>query len=196
MKFSAWKLISLDFVLIISICFVGFYLGTEFDSQQRQIFYSFPLCPDGRSGAQNLIFNGYRGYFHEDEAAGSLSCSLSCNAEVKNSGCYDSVPWAHVGVLKWACELFCLYSNIFGVKMWPHRSKAWNAFAHPNTGIVGSNSTRDIDVCGCCVFVLAYVGSGLATGWSPVQGVFWLVINSEWEQTREPKPSRWKNASA
>jgi hypothetical protein len=27
------------------------------------------------------------------------------------------------------------------------RAKAWNVFALSNTGIVGSNSTRDMDVC-------------------------------------------------
>jgi hypothetical protein len=27
------------------------------------------------------------------------------------------------------------------------RSKAWNVFAHFNTGIVGSNPTEDMDVC-------------------------------------------------
>jgi hypothetical protein len=48
------------------------------------------------------------------------------------------------------------------------RSKAWNIFARSNTGIVGSNLTQDIDVCVNSVFVL---GSGLATGWSPIQVV-------------------------
>jgi hypothetical protein len=53
------------------------------------------------------------------------------------------------------------------------RSKAWTVFAHSNTGVAGSNPNRGVDVClrlfGVCVVLC--VGSGLATGWSLVQGV-------------------------
>jgi hypothetical protein len=38
------------------------------------------------------------------------------------------------------------------------RSKAWNAFARSNTGIVGSNPTEGIDVCVYSVFVLSCSG--------------------------------------
>jgi hypothetical protein len=48
------------------------------------------------------------------------------------------------------------------------RAKARHVFARSNTGIVGSNPTQGMDVCAYFVFVL---GSGLATGRSPVQGV-------------------------
>jgi hypothetical protein len=53
------------------------------------------------------------------------------------------------------------------------RSKAWTVFARSNTGIVGSNRTPGIHVCVLlfCVCVILCVGSGLATGWSPVQEV-------------------------
>jgi hypothetical protein len=53
------------------------------------------------------------------------------------------------------------------------RSKAWTVFANSNTWIVGSNPTLGVDVCMrlFCVCVALCVGSGLATGWSPVQGV-------------------------
>jgi hypothetical protein len=53
-------------------------------------------------------------------------------------------------------------------------SKAWTVFAPSISGIVGSNSTQGMDVCVrlFCVCVVLCVGSGLATGWSPVQGVF------------------------
>jgi hypothetical protein len=52
-------------------------------------------------------------------------------------------------------------------------SKAWNVFPRSNTGIVDSNPTKSTDVCLplVCVCVVLCVGSGLATGWSPVQGV-------------------------
>jgi hypothetical protein len=52
-------------------------------------------------------------------------------------------------------------------------SKAWIVFARSNTGIVHSNPTRGVDVCVCVysVCVVLFLGSGLAMGWSPVQGV-------------------------
>jgi hypothetical protein len=54
------------------------------------------------------------------------------------------------------------------------RSKAWTVFVRSNVGIVGSNPTRGIDICVNSVFVL---GSGLATGWSLVQGVLPNVLD-------------------
>jgi hypothetical protein len=52
------------------------------------------------------------------------------------------------------------------------RSNARTVFARSNIGIVSSNPTRGMDVClrlfYVCVFL--YVGSGLATGWSPCKG--------------------------
>jgi hypothetical protein len=46
------------------------------------------------------------------------------------------------------------------------RSKARNVFACLNTGVMGSNPTRGMDVCEYifCVCVVVCVGSGLATG--------------------------------
>jgi hypothetical protein len=52
------------------------------------------------------------------------------------------------------------------------RSKAWTVLARSNTGIVGSNPIWGMDV-----YVHLYcVGSGLATGWSPVQGVLPCIV--------------------
>jgi formate hydrogenlyase subunit 3/multisubunit Na+/H+ antiporter MnhD subunit len=51
-------------------------------------------------------------------------------------------------------------------------------FDRSNTGVVGSNPTRGMDVCVYSVFVLACVGSGLATGWSPVQVFLPIVYNN------------------
>jgi hypothetical protein len=53
------------------------------------------------------------------------------------------------------------------------RPKAWTAFANSNAGIVGSNPTRGMNVCVrlFCVCIVLCVGRGLATVWSPVQGV-------------------------
>jgi hypothetical protein len=57
------------------------------------------------------------------------------------------------------------------------RSKARTVFVHSNAGIVGSNPTQGMDVCVSlfCVCVVLCVGSGLATGWFPVQGVLLYV---------------------
>jgi hypothetical protein len=54
------------------------------------------------------------------------------------------------------------------------RSKVWIIFAHSNTEIVGSNPTQGMDVCVYSVFML---GNGLATGWSPFQGVLQIVLD-------------------
>jgi hypothetical protein len=53
------------------------------------------------------------------------------------------------------------------------RSQAWTIFARSNAVIVGSNPIRGLDVYVClfCVCVVPCVASGLAKGWSPVQGV-------------------------
>jgi hypothetical protein len=53
------------------------------------------------------------------------------------------------------------------------RSKAWTIFARSNNGVVGSNSTRGMDVCVLLFYVCVVlcIGRGLATGWSPSQGV-------------------------
>jgi hypothetical protein len=64
-----------------------------------------------------------------------------------------------------------IQSSIFGQPVTVvARSKAWNVFARLSTGILGSNPARGMDVCVYSVFVLSCVGSGLATGWSLVQG--------------------------
>jgi hypothetical protein len=53
------------------------------------------------------------------------------------------------------------------------RPKALTVFARSNAGIVGSNPTQCMNVCVrlFCVCVVLCVGSGLATGWSLVQGI-------------------------
>jgi hypothetical protein len=60
-------------------------------------------------------------------------------------------------------------------------SKAWTVFAPWNDGIIGSNPTQVMDVCLrlFCVFVVLSVCSGIATGWSPVQGVLPTVKDQE-----------------
>jgi hypothetical protein len=54
-------------------------------------------------------------------------------------------------------------------------SEALNVFARWNTGIVGLNPTRDMDVCLHFSMFMILVGNGLATSRSPVQGVLQIV---------------------
>jgi hypothetical protein len=70
------------------------------------------------------------------------------------------------------------------------RSEAWTTFACSNAGIVVSNPTRVMDVCLrlFCVCAILYVGSGLATGWSPVQGVLPIVYKlGSWKSGQGPQ---------
>jgi hypothetical protein len=57
------------------------------------------------------------------------------------------------------------------------RSKAWTVFVRSNSGIVGLNPTQGMDafVRLFCVCVILCVSNGLATGWSPAQGVLATV---------------------
>jgi hypothetical protein len=69
------------------------------------------------------------------------------------------------------------------------RSKSCTVFARSETWIVGSNPTQGMDVwCFCaffCVCVVLCLGRGLATGWSPVQGVLPSV---KWSRNWEISP--------
>jgi hypothetical protein len=58
--------------------------------------------------------------------------------------------------MKHTNTLFGQNAEFYGVPITvAARSKAWTVFARSNTGIVGSNPTQDMDVCGIySVFVL------------------------------------------
>jgi hypothetical protein len=80
----------------------------------------------------------------------------------------------------------------FRRSQWPRRGmKCLRPLKHWDRGF-------ESQLCFHSVFVLSCAGSGLVTGWSPVQGVLPSVygiqiselINSEWAQAREPNPSR------
>jgi hypothetical protein len=68
------------------------------------------------------------------------------------------------------------------------RSKTWTVLACSNAGIVCSNPTRGMDVCVRLLYmfyVVLRIGSGLATGWSPIQGVLPTVYRSRnWKSDR------------
>jgi hypothetical protein len=85
----------------------------------------------------------------------------------KRATTYCNAVWAYSKFLHWISRNFGLVVTEIPITV-AVRSKVWNIFACSNTGIVGSNPTRDMYVCVYSMFVL---GSGLATGWSPVQGV-------------------------
>jgi hypothetical protein len=101
-----------------------------------------------------------------------------------NKGLHNLFPLPYIirtikkGGIKWGNEkhenelFFGLYIRLEPITV-AACSKARTVFARSNTGIVGSNPTRDMDVCVYSVFVL---GSCLATGWSLVQGVLPNVL--------------------
>jgi hypothetical protein len=63
-------------------------------------------------------------------------------------------------------------------------------FGRSNTAIVDSNPTRGMDVCVrlFCVYVVLCVDSGLATGWSPFQGVTQTVCRLiNWKSGQGPQ---------
>jgi hypothetical protein len=72
------------------------------------------------------------------------------------------------------------------------RLEAWTVFVCSNTGVVGSNPTRGVDVCVYSVFVLPCVGSGLEVGWFPTQEVLPTVymIIRPWRWKRYVRPKR------
>jgi hypothetical protein len=70
------------------------------------------------------------------------------------------------------------------------QSKAWTFFGRSNTRVLVSNPTRGMDVCVhlFCVCVVLCVRNGLATGWSPVQGVQPTVCRlRSWKSGQDPQ---------
>jgi hypothetical protein len=69
-------------------------------------------------------------------------------------------------------DLF-IFNSTLGLITVAARSKTRTVFVCSNTGIMDSNPTWAMDVCVrlCWVCAVLCAGSGLATGWSPVQGV-------------------------
>jgi hypothetical protein len=68
--------------------------------------------------------------------------------------------------------------------------KPSTALARSNAGIVDSNPIQGMDVCArlFCVCVVLSVGSGLAMGWSPVQGVLQTVYRlGNWKAAKAHK---------
>jgi hypothetical protein len=62
-------------------------------------------------------------------------------------------------------------------------------FARSNTGIGGSNPSQGMDVCVrlFCVCVVLYVGSDLATGWSPSKEPYRLCVGlRNWKSGHGP----------
>jgi hypothetical protein len=74
------------------------------------------------------------------------------------------------------------------------RSRAWTVFARSNSGLVGLNLRQGMDVCArlFCVCVLLRLGSGLATVWSPVQGVMATVYKIKKQKAAMvPRAIQW-----
>jgi hypothetical protein len=109
-----------------------------------------------------------------DSNPGGLACWQSQGFS-RSGACFNVSYIEH----KYVCILSLLFFKIATQMNAGHsgraRSKAWNIFARLNSGIVGSNPARGMDVCVYSVFALSCVSSGLATGWSLAQGVLPIV---------------------
>jgi hypothetical protein len=81
------------------------------------------------------------------------------------SNYYDGTVQTHVT----SQNIIRLYSSYTLITV-AARSKAWTVFARSNIGIVGSDPTQGMDVC-VRLFCVLCAGSGLASGWSPVQWI-------------------------
>jgi hypothetical protein len=100
-----------------------------------------------------------------------------------------------IGIWSFVGYIFGFYSEqvLFWTITVAARSKAWTIIACSNTGIVISNSTRGMDVWVrlFCVCVILCVGSGLATIWSPIQGVLPTVYRlRNWKAAKVHKGFR------
>jgi hypothetical protein len=100
----------------------------------------------------------------------TLHKSNPCNSVITSSAKYVSYKliWMlHEHILMWLTLRFQIKGYVTPITV-SARSKARNAFARSNTGFMGQNPTRGMDVC---MSVLSCAGRGLAMGRSPVQVV-------------------------
>jgi hypothetical protein len=110
--------------------------------------------------------SNFTGYLINQSITG-FRCRTRCSVFTYDAACQRQM-WECYMLIFWEFSIVNLYllTKVAALSM------AWSVFASSNTGIAGSNPTRGMDICVCLfrVFVLR-VGSGLATGWSPVQEV-------------------------
>jgi hypothetical protein len=79
-----------------------------------------------------------------------------------------------------------MYLSVYGRSQWPR------GLRHELPSLartLGSNPTHGMDVCVSLICYLLYVGSGLATGWSPVQGVLPTVYRNK-KLKKRPKSNK------
>jgi hypothetical protein len=97
-------------------------------------------------------------------------------AEVLSGGSGEMVKACRRLMLWWNYRIYYYYYYWIGTRpvTVAERSKACTVFARSEAGIVGSNPPRAwiFSVCVCvCVFLCLCTGKGIATSWSPAQGV-------------------------
>jgi hypothetical protein len=110
-----------------------------------------------------------------------LSSSCRYHEEMSSSKPHN---WSRLNLVWYVCTRSAAYIILLltpRTSNWIHNSKndlftaheINTAFTRSNTGVVGSNLTRGMDVCVrlFCVCVVVCIGRRLATGWFPVQGV-------------------------
>jgi hypothetical protein len=116
-----------------------------------------------------------------------LSCTTTGKKTTTKELRVAALDFTLVTILYWK-KFYKMESKIVPITV-AARSKAWTALARSNTGNVGYNSTQGMDVCVrlFCVCIVLCVGSGLATGCSPVQGVQELCVGlRNWKSGEGP----------
>jgi hypothetical protein len=106
-------------------------------------------------------------------------CPFICSLQYFFKYCHEiNIPWNNVFLI------YCWVLVKLPVTV-DDRSKACTVFARSEAGMVGSNPTQDMDiwyVYAFCVCVVLCLGRGLATSWSPAQGVLSSVKwSGNWE---------------
>jgi hypothetical protein len=124
------------------------------------------------SGGQVMQHNNVTSRTGHDGNSGKTTFRLWCKEFAGSTSKCNNQPRAGTAVRPFTTNTARNLAQLVVNFVAGHNGRAaWNVFARLNTGIVGSNPARGMDVCVCSVFVFSCVGSGLAKGWSLVQGV-------------------------
>jgi hypothetical protein len=117
-------------------------------------------------------------------------CCLAINYSGFQASCHNILVYSCVYINVWRGYIYFSYCSHMPITV-AARSKPWTVFALSNTVIVGLNPTWGMDVSMrlFCVCAALCAGSGLAMGWSPIQGVLSTVQKIK-KLKKRPRPNK------